>query len=1141
MFKRMSFIFLLALLVIVSVTFAVNSMYSVSGYVKYANGIGISGVTIYFSNGAQFVTTNSEGYWSQSGLSGNVIIIPSMKGYTFSPSSINVSNSASNINFTASYNVSGYVKFPDGNGISNVVISFSNGASSVTTNSQGYWSQTGMSGTVVIVPTLAGYTFEASEISVNNPKSDLNFLASYKIAGYVRSPDGKAIPNVAISFSNGASPVMTNSQGYWTKSRLSGTVVVKPFLEGYTFKPSNISLDAPNDNLSFKAYYNVAGYVKDLNGNGIPNVTVSFSNGAPSVVTTSDGYWSQSGLSGKVKIIPSLNGYTFNASQISIDGPSTCVNFTASYSISGYVKTPNGAPLQDVTISFGKSASPVTTNSQGYWSQTGLSGTVVIVPALAGYTFKASSITLNNPRKDVNFVAYYDVSGYIRTLNGIGIPNVVVSFSNGASPTTTDIHGYWSQTGLSGTVVVKPSLKGYTFNVPSIIVKGPDSSVNFTAFYILSGYVKYPNGMGVPFVNLSFSNGASSVTTDFNGYWSKDGLSGNVIVIPSESGYVFTPFSTYVNGPNNNVNFTASYTLSGYIKDSSGAGIQGVNVSFSNGASSVVTNSQGYWSQSGLSGIVVITPTLNGYAFDPSSVSANSPNNYVNFTASYSISGYVENPYGTGISGVPISFSNSTSTVVTNSQGYWSKKGLSGVVIVTPLLKGYSFNPFSVAINGAKNNIDFIASYNISGYIKSPNGSGISGVTVSFSNGASSVTTDPQGYWTENGLNGTVTVKPYLNGYMFNPSDISVIGPKNDVNFTGYQFPPYSPSIYVPITLTNNQSFQTPIGFQQKIVFNAQPYVTYESWDLGNVRFYDDEGNPLYSWLESGGLSSTSVTIWVKLDQPIPAHGSITIKMKFLKPGTEFDGKYAGEAPNLTQPYGEYDNGSKVFFNYQNFSGTTIPTGWYVGNVNGGDPTINNGIYFSLYYKGGNNFSGEQWVGSNWPVDPSLLYNEVYAFSENTNNFGGGGNNGQTANTQIMLMVSSAVPTMWLYQSNSNSVGYQNGSGLEISSNWGGGFNPGKPSQPIPNVIFQANPNPQLPAVIGVYANKLYSNYNQIGSLNQNILPEGYLAFDNNLSSFGWNWNSAVPVTTSFIIYWVRQRIVPPNNVMPMVSVGPVM
>ncbi len=78
----------------------VVSTYSVAGCVTY-NGNGLQGVTISFSDGLPSVVTNSQGDWSQSGLTGSVVVTPSLSGYTFTPSSLTVSGADNNADFTA--------------------------------------------------------------------------------------------------------------------------------------------------------------------------------------------------------------------------------------------------------------------------------------------------------------------------------------------------------------------------------------------------------------------------------------------------------------------------------------------------------------------------------------------------------------------------------------------------------------------------------------------------------------------------------------------------------------------------------------------------------------------------------------------------------------------------------------------------------------------------------------------------------------------------------------------------------------------------------------------------------------------------------------------------------------------------------
>jgi hypothetical protein len=150
--------------------------------------------------------------------------------------------------------------------------------------------------------------------------------------------------------------------------------------------------------------------------------------------------------------------------------------------------------------------------------------------------------------------------------------------------------------------------------------------------------------------------------------------------------------------------------------------------------------------------------------------------------------------------------------------------------------------------------------------------------------------------------------------------------------------------VYVPITITNSQSSATASPFQEYVTFNPSSYAQYEANDLGNIRFYQGPigTNELYSWCESGcSNSSTSAVFWIRLPTGISASTSIVANMSFgtiATRTTEYDGNFAGEAPNATSTYGQFDNGQNVFTLYQNFAGTSTPSGWTKAGA-----AINNG------------------------------------------------------------------------------------------------------------------------------------------------------------------------------------------------------
>ncbi len=101
---------------------------------------------------------------------------------------------------------------------------------------------------------------------------------------------------------------------------------------------------------------------------------------------------------------------------------------------------------------------------------------------------------------------------------------------------------------------------------------------------MISGYVRYPDGVGIPGVTMTFS-GLGQVSTNGSGYYDRMvpyGWSGRVT--PSKDCWEFSPeYIDYANvtTPQSNQNYTGipiTYSLSGYVRDSTGAGIQGVTM-----------------------------------------------------------------------------------------------------------------------------------------------------------------------------------------------------------------------------------------------------------------------------------------------------------------------------------------------------------------------------------------------------------------------------------------------------------------------------------------------------------------------------------------------------------------------------------
>ncbi len=140
---------------------------------------------------------------------------------------------------------------------------------------------------------------------------------------------------------------------------------------------------------------------------------------------------------------------------------------------------------------------------------------------------------------------------------------------------------------------------------------------------------------------------------------------------------------------------------------------------------------------------------------------------------------------------------------------------------------------------------------------------------------------------------------------------------------------------YVYFTLQNVAKHRNARAFQQMISFNSIMFNAYEATNLGNIRFYYSNApaasaNELYSWCESGCTSSSSNAIfWVKLTSAIGANSNAIVNATFLTTQTNYDDNYAGEAPQISSTYAQYDNANSVFPWYQRWGGlSSMPSGW---------------------------------------------------------------------------------------------------------------------------------------------------------------------------------------------------------------------
>jgi hypothetical protein len=251
-----------------------GTSYAISGAADIAGGGALSGVTMTLSGTSSGTATSYVGgNYSFPGLAnGSYTVTPSLAGYTFNPASITVTVNNGNIigrNFVATslaggtYSISGTVTTSGGSALSGVTMALS-GASpgTATTDSTGKYSFTGLAnGTYTVTPSLPGYTFSPTSITVtisNGNVGSVNFTGTstttgtYSISGTVAISNGSPLPGVTLTLS-GAAAASTNTTGtgsYGFTGLANGTYTITPSKNRYTFSPASITVTVDYGNVT---------------------------------------------------------------------------------------------------------------------------------------------------------------------------------------------------------------------------------------------------------------------------------------------------------------------------------------------------------------------------------------------------------------------------------------------------------------------------------------------------------------------------------------------------------------------------------------------------------------------------------------------------------------------------------------------------------------------------------------------------------------------------------------------------------------------------------------------------------------------------------------------------------------------------
>jgi inhibitor of cysteine peptidase len=407
---------------------AAPSTYTIDGYVQDSAGNGISGVTVDFGGSQPAVTTSSSGYYSQTGFGdGSYTVSASRSGYAFSPyeDTVTVSGGAVTHDITGSEFTPTSLPFSD---------DFESGslgnAWAIETDYEG---RTNVG---------TGHAY-AGSYSLNLDDSTGNVIDSHAAAilaldlsgqsdvelsfwwreygdeddpddGVFISDDNGVTWQQIFSFNGGPSSYTQETIDLDAEASAAGMNLTSQFLikfqfyddypissDGYTIDDINISTPlSPPDTPTGLAAYPVS--LSELHISWVDNSDNEDGVILERSLDNTSGSWTQIAILGAD--VESYNDsnvtcgmtyyyriYAYNAAGNSL--PWKMQAFTSDcpvtdYTIDGYVQDSAGNGITGVTVDFGGSQPAVTTNSSGYYSQTGFGdGSYTVSASRSGYAF----------------------------------------------------------------------------------------------------------------------------------------------------------------------------------------------------------------------------------------------------------------------------------------------------------------------------------------------------------------------------------------------------------------------------------------------------------------------------------------------------------------------------------------------------------------------------------------------------------------------------------------------------------------------------------------------------------------------------------------------------------------------------------
>jgi hypothetical protein len=311
-------------------------------------------------------------------------------------------------------------------------------------------------------------------------------------------------------------PTVTDELGYYSFTNVvpGGNYIVTASRINYTLSPQihNLPFLVADQIANFSAApvnFTISGRITN-NSNPLPGISVTLTGSqSASTVTDVDGKYSLiAAADGNYLVTATSPVYTFGPSSVFFSklSSSQTIDFAVTsrpaYSISGFVKKTDGAPLPGATLTLsGSQSSTVITDATGFYGFGNIAsaGDYSVTAFKEGYAVSPSTQVFANlgANQTANFTASplsYTIGGRITDASGTGVANVSVMLSGSQSATLlTDANGNYAFTVLGlGNYGVTPSsnFNSFTPAIQTFDNLGGNRTANFAAtdlsgFYVL--------------------------------------------------------------------------------------------------------------------------------------------------------------------------------------------------------------------------------------------------------------------------------------------------------------------------------------------------------------------------------------------------------------------------------------------------------------------------------------------------------------------------------------------------------------------------------------------------------------------------------------------------------------------------------